>query len=496
MVGNTAPRHIHDIEKPEKDYTFLPDKPKSTSVSLNDIIHNKMRFEASAFDLEAKAAINLVKYSKYGYVYLWSNNGLVANAFHRPRFKRLFVEKSAFPIFQPSAISEIYPKAQQYISEKTDTNIDLLKVKKGMVLLTISGTIGKSSFVSSTLDGNILSHDLLRISGKEQYDGGYIYTFFKTDTGQKILQSNNYGAVVEHIEPEHLQNVVIPNAPEDIKNTIHRLIETSYELRDESNELMDKAEDILYEELSLPSLDDLKVSYFRDIDNVRNFQVKLSRLNMRFDGSYHLPLIDIIEDHIKKHAKDVKKLKDPTLSQKIILPGRFKRVYVDKNNGVPFFGGKQLLELSPNCEKYLSKALHKERVAEQLLLKENCILVTRSGTIGKTNIVPKHLENWAANEHILRIFPFSSDISGYLYCWLNSEYGYSLITRNTYGAVVDEIDSNHLGDVSIPLLKNQDKQKEINSLVLKANQLRSDAYYKEQEAIRIMNEDVIGVPKN
>ena len=248
--------------------------------------------------------------------------------------------------------------------------------------------------------------------------------------------------------------------------------------------------------MSIQHIDELKDSYFKNINNIKNFQVCLSKLNARFDGSYHLPIIDAIEVHLKLYARDIKKLKDRTISEKIILPGRFKRVYVDKDNGVPFLGGKQLLELNPCCDKYLSQSLHKERVTEELLLKENSILITRSGTIGKINIVPKHLENWAANEHILRLFPSDENVAGYIYCWLNSEYGYNLITRNTYGSVVDEIDDDHLGNVSIPLLHNEQKQAEINSLVLYANQLRSEAYAKEQEATRIMNEEVIGIPKD
>lgn len=68
-----------------------------------------------------------------------------------------------------------------------------------------------------------------------------------------------------------------------------------------------------------------------------------------------------------------------------------------------------------------------------------------------------------------------------------------MIKKHTYGAVVDEIDTNHVGDIMIPLLKNESKQKEINDLVIKANELRYEAHLKEQEAIRIVNEDVINV---
>ncbi len=122
------------------------------------------------------------------------------------------------------------------------------------------------------------------------------------------------------------------------------------------------------------------------------------------------------------------------------------------------------------------------------------IAVTCSGTIGKVNIIPKHWENWTLNQHIMRIVPASLVIAGYIYCWLNTEFGYRLITCHTYGSVVDEIDDRHLSQVEIPLLKNEQKQKEINDLVLKANDLRYQAHLKEQRAIE-KREEIINDTK-
>ena len=56
VTGNLAHKYQDQDRKIEKDYTFLPDKPKHTSVSLLDIVSNKYRFEASAFSLDAKIA--------------------------------------------------------------------------------------------------------------------------------------------------------------------------------------------------------------------------------------------------------------------------------------------------------------------------------------------------------------------------------------------------------------------------------------------------------
>ena len=57
--------------------------------------------------------------------------------------------------------------------------------------------------------------------------------------------------------------------------------------------------------------------------------------------------------------------------------------------------------------------------------------------------------------------------------------------------VVDEIDDNHVRQIAIPLLKDRAVQNHINELALEANKKRYEAYCLEQEALRIMNEEVI-----
>ncbi|MDR1198790.1 MAG: restriction endonuclease subunit S [Prevotellaceae bacterium] len=421
--------------------------------------------------------------NRYGYVNLWSKDGLVENAYVNQRFKRIYVEHKEIPFFQPSSITEVYPKPAKYISAKTDTDLESLRVKKGMLLMTVSGTIGKVAMTEKKLNNQIFSHDLLRLTGKGEYDTGYIYAYFLTETGQNILQSNNYGAVIQHIEPEHLQNIIIPNAPELLKKEIHKLVIASYDLRDQSNDLLDCAEKILYQELQLKPIEELAIEYFDNSVDLRNYTTSLKDLNLRLDCSYHLPMVKVISKEIKLKAKEILYISDKRISANIILPGRFKRIYVDKGTGVPFFGGKQLGELNPCNVKYLSLDQHSQRIKKQLSLKENMIAVTCSGTIGKVSILPKHWENWTLNQHVMRIVPANNEIAGYIYCWLNSDYGYYLITRHTYGSVVDEIDDRHLSQVEIPLLKNQSKQQKINEIVLEANELRYQAYLKEQAAI-------------
>jgi len=243
----------------------------------------------------------------------------------------------------------------------------------------------------------------------------------------------------------------------------------------------------------LPVVEELNPPANSD-NGLRCFSVNVGDLNRRLEANYHNPLAQAITQHLHQHAAQILALGDKQITQKIILAGRFKRVYVDEKQGIPFLGGKEILELDPRGEKYLSLKHHGERIAEQLTLDENMILITCSGTIGKVNIVPKHWQGWAGSQHILRVVPTSAEWAGYLYAWLSSEWALPLIRRHTYGAVVFEIDQYQLADVPVPLLSDVALMSEINNLVLRANELRFIAFTKEQEALRLFNEEVLGIP--
>ena len=148
MVRGNNARKLDIFNEGEKDYTFLPERLKFTSISLQDVLNNKTRFEASAFNIDAKTAVNKVKESKYGYVNLWSKDGLVEHAYYPGRFKRIYVPKGeGKAFFLPSQLTEINPKPTKYISPKTYKTLKGIEIEPNNLLLTRSGTIGKLSLI-------------------------------------------------------------------------------------------------------------------------------------------------------------------------------------------------------------------------------------------------------------------------------------------------------------------------------------------------------------
>ena len=480
-----------ELEKERIDKVDFPKEDISwSSVSLSEVLERDNRLEASTFNINRDHAIQLLKNSKYELALLGTNEFGFKDCFYGPRAKRNYltnIDSTSIGFLGSSEMLDIYPNPVKFVSPDNPM-IDSLSLTEGTILISRSGTIGNITFVNKSLSKFLVSEHAIRLVMNEF--PGFVYTYLKTDVAQNLLHAEKFGSVILEIEPEALKNMLIPNPPVLIKQKIHDLIIDSYCKRDESNDLIDEATRLLIDALELPPMDDMEKEAFSYSEEISSFPVKLSELNGRLEGNYHTTVVPIIEKYLSKNA-ELFRLRDKKITDKIILAGVFKRNYVQKGQGYPFIGGKEITQLSPKTDKYLSYITHKKRYEKELRVKENWILATDRGTIGKVVIVPKHMENMAISQNVLKIAP--KIYPGYIYCFLNSDYGQLLIKRQSYGSVVNMIDNSCMGDVQVPILKNRKIVEKIDSLVLKANELRYEAYKQEQKAINIMNNDVLGL---
>jgi hypothetical protein len=480
--------------KLEKERIDKGDFPKDdiswSSVSLSEILERDNRLEASTFNINRDHAIQLLKNSKYELALLGTNEFGFKDCFYGPRAKRNYltnIDNTSIGFLGSSEMLDIFPNPVKFVSPDNPM-INSLSLTEETILISRSGTIGNITFVNKSLSKFLVSEHAIRLVMNEF--PGFVYTYLKTDVAQNLLHAEKFGSVILEIEPEAIKNMLIPNPPVLIKQKIHDLIIDSYCKRDESNDLINEATRILIDALELPPMDDMEKEAFSYSEEISSFPVKLSELNGRLEGNYYTTVVPVIEKYLSKNA-ELFRLRDKKITDRIILAGVFKRNYVQKGQGYPFIGGKEITQLSPKTDKYLSYITHKKRYEKELRVKENWILVTDRGTIGKVVIVPKHMENMAISQNVLKIAP--KIYPGYIYCFLNSDYGQLLIKRQSYGSVVNMIDNSCMGDVQVPILKNRKIVEKIDSLVLKANELRYEAYKQEQKAINIMNNDVLGL---
>lgn len=450
----------------------------STTIKLSEILNAGVRLEASAFSIEAHNAVTALKNSGLQLIALYGAGGLCQEAHNAFRFKRIYVKsEQGIPFLSSSEIISLRPRIENYLSRKYTKNLDKLLIQKWDVLISCSGTIGNISLASERFAGKALSQHAIRLRATEADIAGYVTAFLRSRYGRPQLTQATYGSVIVHIEPQHLERVLIPNLPPIRQIAIGRLMCKAGELRDEANRLLDEADWLLHERLNLP--------YLKSISPRGNASViakiKASQLMGRLEGSFHDPVAIVAEKQLSGLSVEVTTVGDSRVTKEVRAITKFrKRTYVEKG-GIPLLSSKQLFQIDPIDVKGLAKGAHTKDLPE-IQLEENMIAVTRSGTIGRVQIIPAYMAKWTASEHATRFLAAEGMNAGYLYAWLASDYGYRLITRNSYGSVILEVDKEMFFSVLIPLPEPKIRD-EIGNLVLKANQLRDEAWRNEQDAI-------------
>ena len=454
---------------------------RQTTVKLSETASAGFRFDArynivtKLGDREFESLAN----SEFGVKPLYGENGFCKEVFSPPRFRRVFVEndEQGIPFLSSSEVIELEPKAARYLNSKKVPKSKSLLINKWDILIPCSGIIGNIALASNSYLGQAISEDVIRVRLEDPDTAGFIAAFLRGCYGRPQLNQAAYGSVISYLNIAHLKEVSIPDLPPIRRIAIGRLMCKAGELRDEANQLLDRADHLLHERLKLPYLKDIASSG----EASAIAKVKASELMGRLEGSFHNPVARVAEQQLKQLSVEVPIVGDLRVTKEIRPITNFqKRTYVEKG-GIPLLSSKQVFQIDPIDVKRLAKGAHTKDLPE-IQLEENMILVTRSGTIGRVQIVPAYMAQWAASEHATRFFAADDLNAGYLYAWLASDYGHCLITRNSYGSVILEVDKEMFASIPIPLPKASIRD-EIGNLVLKANQLRDEAWRNEKDAI-------------
>ena len=172
--------------------------------------------------------------------------------------------------------------------------------------------------------------------------------------------------------------------------------------------------------------------------------------------------------------------------ERVLLPGRFKRVYVKEEYGVPFIQGSHIPLMKPYDLKYISR--NDKRNVEMCKIEAGWVLVTCSGTIGRVGVVPSMWEGWMASQHMIRVVAKRPAYNpGYLATFLMTPYGQHQMLSKVYGAVVDELTAEDIQLVLIPDAP-QDLQDSIGDRVLEAFEKKEQANLQESLAIRALED--------
>lgn len=464
-----------------------------TTFSASWLLNGEQRLDGRYYASESFKALLVLQKSQLPMQRL---EALVSDIFVLSRFKRVYAEnrEAGWPYLSASEALMFRPDSERYLAkDHAPTQAESHFVKSGWILLTCSGTVGRTVLTSARLEQFFLTHDLIRIVPQEQVPVGYIYAYLSTWIGQALITKDQYGSAIKHIEPHHVRAIPVPLLEVSLQQVLHERVMEAYQLRDEANNLLDEAERELYELLGLPQFSEHMIEYFHTTTDQENeiipppksFFLSISDIDERFDASYHIPIAGTAVNLVKKANFEAVRL--GSIAAEVFHPPRFPRIYVDKAFGVPFLQGAHLPHLRPYDLKYISRNVNESQMRE-CLLEPGWILITRSGTIGRLGLVPGLAEEWAASEHIIRIVPKEGVAHpGYIYAFLATPYGQHQLKAKIYGAVVDELTEADTRALWIPKAP-YDIQEQIGNKVVDAYEKKELANRIESEAIRQLEE--------
>lgn len=461
------------VNNQKQTQLFTEPQIRYASVRLSEVVKRGKRFEAGYYDIDSKRIRELIRNNKYKIKPLLGENGFVKEAFYPTRFKRIYVAEG-IPFLSSSEILENRPRPKHLSVPNHKDQTDLY-VQENWILISRSGTVGNSVYSAGQFKDCAISEHVIRLIPHNPKDAPYVYAFLRTRFAQTLLFGLKFGSVIIEIDPEHLSEIELPDPPADIKEGIASRVRQAAKLRIEANSLLDKADALLYEKLDIKLLKYIKPRYFAE-NGLRNYEVKASKLELRLEANYHLPIVTEIKKQILKN--NPKPLK--SLAKCFMLP-TYKRIYLEEGRGLPVLSGAQILEYDPSDVKYISPLVFRKKV-DEYKIKENWILVTGRGTVGNCMLVPKHFNDWLASHNIDRVIPHDESKAGYIFAFLSSDYGRAWLQSKKLGSVVDVLTGEDLGEILIPMTNEKD-MKLIGDLVFEANRKRTDAYYLEKEAI-------------
>lgn len=119
------------------------------------------------------------------------------------------------PYYTPSAVLQERRDAAKLLdtsraSRSQAATIAAIRVRRGDLVITRSGTIGRISMITSRFDGAIVSDDLIRVRVPDERLRLFLWAFLESKLAQDQIMRNEYGAIQQHLEPEHVRAILVP----------------------------------------------------------------------------------------------------------------------------------------------------------------------------------------------------------------------------------------------------------------------------------------------
>lgn len=352
--------------------------------------------------------------------------------FHAGREGRTWVDSPEYgvPFLGSTDILSADLSTLPLISKKQIQRNPLFTLGEKWTLITRSGTIGRMAYVRPNMAGLACSEHVLRVVPDEsRIPPGYLYAFLSSKYGVPLVVSGTYGAIIQHIEPEHIADLPVPRL-RDIERHVHEIIDRSATAIAQYSKLICEARTRVLSAIDVK--DPTSLEWFSDNKRFGWPETCLTSESVR---AYNYdPRAKRYLDHLAQIANDpLGELCDPNHFKGHIV---FKRIESDPEHGYCLVGQREAFQMRPEG-RWISR-----RSVEGLglIVPPRTVLIPSHGTLGEFELycratyVTERTSGFAFSGDFYRCIPLPGKIrGGYLYAFLSTKVGFRLLRSMSTG---------------------------------------------------------------
>ncbi len=463
---------------------------KVSTINIKDVRSARLRTDASYHLSEGQVVQKNIASSPYP---LMQIKDVSSDIFIGNRAKRVYVSSAehGIPFLSSSDILKGDLEHVKLASKKYTPEIDRMLLQKGWTLISRSGTIGNCAFATAKHAQKLASEDVIRLVPNNILRGGLVYAYLASKYGHSLLTQGTFGAVIQHIEPNFVGSLPIPQFPDSFQKEVDDLMQESARLREEAVDELNEAEKILKKAAKLRDLTPEDYDYYGMSNSGRKVSCFVRR---RKD-------IDTTTINAFNHSERIRKtkasmpcetipLKDVLLNGDTFSTGSFPRVEVREGYGVMLINQKDIFDTIVRG-KYISK----RNVKTDNLVEYGEVLIAGVGTLGenetfcRTIFANEDLVGQLISGEFIRMKTNEKMPSGYLYAWFASDYGFRLLRNLQAGTKLCRPIPRLVLEIPVPVVEKS-VMEEIDKMVKGAYTKRYRANCNERKAISMVEQEI------
>lgn len=406
--------------------------------------------------------------------------------FHAGRSARRWVTDPEFgvPFFSSTDILEADSSFLPLIAKSAVEDNPRLLIERDWTLITRSGTIGRMTYARSDMNGFACSEHVLRVvADHNRISPGYLYAFLSSRYGIPMIANAAYGAIIQHIEPEHIADLPVPRFGAAAEEEIHGHIQAAADLRARFQAGVTAATRDLLESAGLPELLDLRWH-----DQPRDIDFSVTTLTPTTLRAANLAprMRQIIE---KLASVPHRTLGAICASGQLSRGNRFARIDSEPGYGYRLIGQRQGPWLRPEGRWVALKP----KILDEVRAADESVLVASRGTLGESEVFCRSIfitglwqREFVFSEDFLRIVSGDADFPGaYLFAFLRSESVFRIFRSMSTGSKQQDIHEELRAQVPVPECTPADRER-IAETVRQAYRRRDEADEMEDRAQELL----------